>query len=700
MSIELAFLRSKVARRIFALFIFCALVPIVALAVISFSQVTDQLYEQSWRRLRDSTKALGMSVLERLGFLENELKVLSSGLDTASKTPMLRATEEYRERLSKRFRGLLIIGDHGEEIPLFGASEPPGEVSGDELKYLRSGKTLLITQPDKDNRIRVYLMRAVDPQEPRMGVLCGEVNPMYLWGIAEYSTLPSMSELCVLDRSGNVIFTTTSLTTSFYKASEPRLRHSASGRFEWKAENGEYLSSFWDIFLKSQFLYPNWTLILSVSKERILAPIIYFKKIFPLIVLLSLWVVLLLSVIQIRKTMDPLERLKDGTRQIAMRQFDSRVKVQSDDEFEELAGSFNEMARQLGRQFSALTTMAEIDRAVLSALDTEKIVNTAVTRLREFFNYEFVGLTLLSSNSGNSPRTYVGTGNQDDVREVDGVEIMPGDVEKLKAERDIIVTNVGEALLYYLLPFAKGGLTTFVVLPLFIKGELEGIISLGSLDSTPPAQDDLNQARQLADQVSVALSNAQLIEELDLLNWGTLTALARTVDAKSPWTAGHSERVTDLALKIAEVMGFTPDELEDLHRGALLHDIGKIGIPAAVLDKPGRLTDEEYDIIKQHPRIGARIVEPIAAYASVLPMVLQHHEHFNGRGYPDGVAGEELSLGARILAVADVYDALISDRPYRKGMELDKTLSIIKENSGTQFDPNVVEAFLKVLGGG
>jgi putative nucleotidyltransferase with HDIG domain len=325
-------------------------------------------------------------------------------------------------------------------------------------------------------------------------------------------------------------------------------------------------------------------------------------------------------------------------------------------------------------------------------------VHTAITRLREFFKYDFVGVTLLNSRSEHSPSMYVGTGNQDDVRVVDEVEIMPDEVETLKAEREIIITNVGEALPYYLLPFAKGGLTTFVVLPLFIKGELEGIISLGSLDSAQPPQEDLNQARQMADQVAVALSNAQLIEELDLLNWGTLTALARTVDAKSPWTAGHSERVTEQALKIGQVMGLTPDELEDLHRGALLHDIGKIGIPVALLDKPGRLTDEEYDIIKQHPRIGARIVEPIAAYASVIPMVLQHHEHFNGRGYPDGVAGEELSVGARILAVADVYDALISDRPYRKGMEMEKTLSIIKENSGTQFDPNAVEAFLKVVG--
>jgi putative nucleotidyltransferase with HDIG domain len=699
MNLELAFLKSKVARRIFTLFIFCALVPIAALALVSFSQVTDQLYEQSWKRLLESTKAMGMSVFERLTFLENELKVFSSNLDAGSKVLMSsRAIEEHKERLEKRFRELAVIYDDGKAVALFGSAVHPGNISGDELNYLHAGKTLLVTQPGGDNHIHLYLMMAVDPQGPRKGILCGELNPMYLWGLSEHSTLPAMTELCVLDKSRKVIYTTISLTPSFYERSGHRMESSASGRFEWEAEDGKYLACFWDIFLKPKFLYPNWTLVLSVSKEHILAPLAYFKKIFPLIVLLSLWVVLLLSVIQIRKTMDPLGKLKDGTRQIAMREFDSRVKVKSGDEFEELAGSFNDMARQLGRQFQALTTMAEIDRAVLSALDTDTIVNTTITRLREVFKYDFVGVTLLNSRGGNSPHMYVGSGNKEGVRVVDEVEIMPDEVEALKAEREIIVTNVGEGLPYYLLPFAKGGLTTFVVLPLFIKGELEGIISLGSVDSSPPAQDDLSQARQMADQVAVALSNAQLIEELDLLNWGTLTALARTVDAKSPWTAGHSERVTEQALKIGEGMGLAPDTLEELRRGALLHDIGKIGIPAAILDKPGRLTDEEYDIIKQHPRIGARIIEPIAAYAPIIPIVLQHHEHFNGRGYPDGVAGEELSLGARILAVADVYDALVSDRPYRKGMELEKTLSIIQENSGTQFDPNVVEAFLKVVG--
>jgi putative nucleotidyltransferase with HDIG domain len=353
------------------------------------------------------------------------------------------------------------------------------------------------------------------------------------------------------------------------------------------------------------------------------------------------------------------------------------------------------MARQLGRQFNALATMAEIDRAILSALETEKIVGTVITRMREFFGYDLAGVTLLDPRGENPTRTYMGGGKPNMVNGAGDFEISPEEMEKLIDSREIQLINVDEDLPGCLALFARDGIKSFVLLPLFIKQKLAGVITLGSLDSSTPDQEDLLQARQLADQVAVALSNAQLIEELDLLNWGTLTALARAVDAKSPWTAGHSERVTERALKAGRVLGVTPNELENLHRGALLHDIGKIGIPVSILDKPGKMTEEEYRIIKEHPRMGARILEPIAAYAQVIPMVLQHHEWFNGNGYPDGIAGEEISLGGRILAVADVFDALISDRPYRGGMGLERTVEIIKKESGDQFDPDVVQAFLK-----
>jgi len=189
-------------------------------------------------------------------------------------------------------------------------------------------------------------------------------------------------------------------------------------------------------------------------------------------------------------------------------------------------------------------------------------------------------------------------------------------------------------------------------------------------------------------------------KELNKLNWGTLNALARAIDAKSPWTAGHSERVTQLALKIGQVLGLNENELAILHRASLLHDIGKIATSLAILDKPGKLTDEEYRIVCKHPGVGARILEPIEAYREIIPMVRQHHEWFNGKGYPDGIAGEALTQGGRILAVADVYDAVTSDRPYRKGMLHDRAVGIIEKGSDTQFDPNVVEAFLKVMSQG
>jgi putative nucleotidyltransferase with HDIG domain len=186
-------------------------------------------------------------------------------------------------------------------------------------------------------------------------------------------------------------------------------------------------------------------------------------------------------------------------------------------------------------------------------------------------------------------------------------------------------------------------------------------------------------------------------KRLDRLNWGTLTALARAIDAKSEWTAGHSERVTKLALKIGRVLGLTQEELDNLHRAGLLHDIGKLGTPAELIDKSGRLTAEEQQIVNEHPSIGERILEPIEAYAEIIPIVRQHHEWFNGKGYPYGLAGDAITLGARILAVADVYDALSSERPYRAAMDPEQALQIIKENSGSHFDPVLVDALFEVM---
>ena len=255
----------------------------------------------------------------------------------------------------------------------------------------------------------------------------------------------------------------------------------------------------------------------------------------------------------------------------------------------------------------------------------------------------------------------------------------------------------GEQVPSYLHPLWQARMQSFVVLPILSSEHLSGILALGY--STPPllSSDDMFHMRQVADQIAVALANAGLIEELELLSTGTLTALARAIDAKSPWTAGHSERVTNMAIEIGRAMGLPPAELKILHRGGLLHDIGKIGISAMVLDKPGKLTPEEFNQMKGHVGLGARILEPISGFADLLPIVLYHHERYDGTGYPEGLAGEKIPLHARIFAVADVYDALISDRPYRPGMPHDQVLNFLREKAGSQFDPKIVEVALKLL---
>ncbi len=150
-------------------------------------------------------------------------------------------------------------------------------------------------------------------------------------------------------------------------------------------------------------------------------------------------------------------------------------------------------------------------------------------------------------------------------------------------------------------------------------------------------------------------------------------------------------------LNIGEAMKLSDEDIDDLNRGGLLHDIGKLGISPEILDKPGKLTPEERTAMEKHVRLGARILEPISAYSKIIPIVLQHHERFNGKGYPDGLEGESISLSARIFAVADSFEAMTSDRPYRKAFDRNNAIGIIEESAGNDFDPQVVKAFLKVM---
>ncbi len=208
----------------------------------------------------------------------------------------------------------------------------------------------------------------------------------------------------------------------------------------------------------------------------------------------------------------------------------------------------------------------------------------------------------------------------------------------------------------------------------------------------------LTPLKIIFDEASIALYNAYLYkknQETFLKTWQTL---AMTIDAKDRYTHYHSTNVSKFSNIIGSKMGLKDNEIQELCYGALLHDIGKIGIPESILNKPYKLTDEEFQVIKQHPVIGKTILNPIREqFPNIVDMVYYHHERYDGKGYPEGISTKELSLKIRIISLADTLDAMSSDRAYRKKIEFNKVVSEIRKFSGTQFDPDVVNAFLESL---
>ena len=206
-------------------------------------------------------------------------------------------------------------------------------------------------------------------------------------------------------------------------------------------------------------------------------------------------------------------------------------------------------------------------------------------------------------------------------------------------------------------------------------------------------QQNLRLLHILSSFFSLSLENAYLFSDLKNSYFDTIRAVTNSIEARDPYTRGHSSRVGQIARTIAEELDWSKEELELIDWGGMLHDVGKIGIPDSVLNKPGKLTDEEYEMIKSHPLIGAAIVKEIAFLEPMVPYILEHHERFDGKGYPQGLAGDEISIKGRLLAVADTFDAMTSDRPYRKGFDPEVAFEEIMRNANTQFDPKVVKAF-------
>ena len=213
----------------------------------------------------------------------------------------------------------------------------------------------------------------------------------------------------------------------------------------------------------------------------------------------------------------------------------------------------------------------------------------------------------------------------------------------------------------------------------------------------PFNKQDLKILSFIANTASVAIRNHQNRQMLEQSYFDTVTALIMSLEARDEYTKGHSDRVTEYSVGIARQLQLEEEMIKTIKDAAILHDIGKIGVRDDVLLKPGRLTPEEFSEIKKHPVISGNIVKSISSLREVGTIANQHHERYDGKGYPDGLKDEEIHIGARIMAVADIYDAMTSNRSYRKALDPDYAVKEIKNQAGAQFDPQCVEAFLQYL---
>jgi diguanylate cyclase (GGDEF)-like protein len=579
-------LRSKFGRRLLILFVGCALVPMAVLAVLSYRHVKQQLYRQSESRLQQANRALAQAVFERLLLLDATLKSIppsailqldaakrlprrapiprriapkpgnqtqagsldgqlamggiildrtprSSGSSSTQRVALIAASKTLIAGLDllarQRFVAVEFVGDDGKGVKVFGKLSRPPRLSPRDSSDLRLGLPVVSVVHDTKSQARIYLLRRLERRGEVRGAFIGEISPEYLWGTVEESVPSPTTRVVVLDDSAHVLY-------SPAKAALP-LQKSPGGAVATfdtnSARSGEfYLTAASKIALDAAFASQPWAVLFSESKDEVLEPMVEFTNTFLLVVGLSSLAVLLLSMMQIRRSVHPLEELQKGTRRIAQRDFNSRVTVTSRDEFEQLASSFNTMATQLGRQFNALATAAEIDRAVLSATDATAIVDTVLGRIRDLFPCNMVSVTL-GIPEGTKSVTSVIQDYQKGGRHIERIVLRPSDVQGLLSGPEVLELR-GEAIVPpYLAPLTALGATSFVVLPLSYQRQLSGIIALGERVDLVPTDEDRLQMRRLADQAAVALANARMLEQVrELAYYDSLTGLPNRLSYK------------------------------------------------------------------------------------------------------------------------------------------------------------------------
>jgi len=399
--------------------------------------------------------------------------------------------------------------------------------------------------------------------------------------------------------------------------------------------------------------------------------------------------------------MKPLRELEYGVRQVAGGKLDHRINSDRQDEIGSLAREFNDMTvslkqsyTDLRRRYSQLTNLYKISKAVSTTHDLDQLLHLVLRQSLDLMGAD-TGSIMLITPSGRELKIRAAEGLDEETVAKARVKLGEGISGYVAATgKPLMIQNgVRKARV----PGGKDVQDALSV-PLIANEKVIGVINANNKHGNKFDRQDLRFFTTLAGQIAAAISNATLVDNIQEAYFNTIKVLAAAIDAKDKYTHGHSERVAKYAVTIGRQLGLSREDLTRIEAAGYLHDIGKIGVPDSILNKEGPLTDEEFDMIKQHPVKAAEILGHInLPWGDVVPGVRGHHERYDGRGYPDSIAGEDISRDARIIAVADSFDAMTSDRPYRKGLDRTTAITELVKGRAMQFDSEAVDAFIPAL---
>ncbi|MDK2794270.1 MAG: hypothetical protein PWP75_899 [Caldanaerobacter sp.] len=350
--------------------------------------------------------------------------------------------------------------------------------------------------------------------------------------------------------------------------------------------------------------------------------------------------------------------------------------------------------KQIEEKNNEILAISDVGKLITSGSDMKEVLKAIVEKVAGLLNSPLCAVREYHPSSGKFLLLAKG-GELKDYPVSEEIRLSEKDIEELVTSKEIKIKDVDEfPHSEKVTPiFRAKDVYSVVVVPLVFGGETKGILTVWASTNTVK---NMSLLRSVASAISSAMENSKLYEEIKKVYIKTIEALAYAIEAKDIHTKGHSMRVSQYAALIGEYMGFSREKVEQLRIAGILHDIGKIGIRDSILLKKGKLTQQEYEAMKLHPEIARKILAPIDLPKEILEAIAKHHERYDGKGYPYGLKGEEIPIEAAILGVADAFDAMTSDRSYRKGMSIEEAVNEVLRNKGTQFHPEVVDVFISI----